>query len=117
MGEDKMYKVTISDGTVLEKCINNVQFYTLQSDNYSSRDANNRKSIKITGYIDTEESTISLYNWALLPATNPDCYKTVTVEHYKSDKLLRKVSFSKAFVVDYSEEHSGCLTVEKIKSS
>ncbi len=101
-----MYKVTISDGTVLEKCINNVQFYTLQSDDYSSRDTNNRKSIKITGYIDTEESTISLYNWALLPATNPDCYKTVTVEHYKSDKLLRKVSFSKAFVVDYSEEHS-----------
>jgi len=43
-----MYKVTISDGTVLEKCINNVQFYTLQSDDYSSRDTNNRKSIKIT---------------------------------------------------------------------
>ena len=73
------YKVTISDGTVLEKCINNVQFYTLQSDDYSSRDTNNRKSIKITGYIDTEESTISLYNWALLPATNTDCYKTVTL--------------------------------------
>jgi hypothetical protein len=100
------YKGTISDGTVLEKCINDIRFYTLQSDDYSSRHTNNRSSIKITGYIDTDESTVGLYNWALLPATNPDCYKEITVEHYKSGKLLRKVTFSKAFVVDYSEEYS-----------
>lgn len=100
------YKVTISDGAVLEKSINDVQFYTLQSNDYSSKDTNNRNSIKITGYIDTEESTVGLYNWALLPASNPDCYKEITVEHYKSGGLLRKVTFSKAFVVNYSEEYS-----------
>ena len=100
------YKVTVSDGTVLEKCINDVRFYTLQSDDCSSNHTNNRNSAKITGYIDTDESTVGLYNWALLPPTNPDCYKGITVEYYKSGKLLRKATFSKAFVVGYSEDYS-----------
>ena len=72
----------------------------------SSNHTNNRNSAKITGYIDTDESTVGLYNWALLPPTNPDCYKGITVEYYKSGKLLRKATFSKAFVVGYSEDYS-----------
>ena len=106
-GDKMSYKVTVSDGTVLENCIQDVQFYIDTSSDYIFTSKHiNKNTILITGYIDTDESTISLYNWALLPATNPDCYKEIIIEQYKSEKLLRKVTFSKAFVVKYSESHS-----------
>jgi len=43
---------------------------------------------------------------SLLPATNPDCYNVITVELIKDNQLVRKVCFSEAFVVDYSESYS-----------
>lgn len=60
----------------------------------------------IIGRIDTNESTVSLYQWSLLPATDTNCYKEITVEQYKNNQLVRKVSFSKAFVVNYTESYS-----------
>ena len=100
------YKVTVGNA-VLEKCIESVQFNvsTLSDYIFTSR-CNNKNLIKVTGNIDTEESTVVLCEWALLPATNPECYKEITIEHYKEEKLLRKVTFSKAFVVKYSESYS-----------
>lgn len=67
--------------TILEKCIENVQYNVSTPNDYifTSR-CNNKNLVKITGYIDTEERTIALYEWALLPATNPDCYKEITIE-------------------------------------
>lgn len=56
--------------------------------------------------IDTDEKTVNLYNWALLPATNSDCYKDIIVEQFRAGQLVRKVRFNKAFVVDYSESYS-----------
>jgi hypothetical protein len=93
------YKITIS-GTILEKCIEHVAF------NVDTLNNCVRNSIIITGKIDTDESTVALYNWALLSGANADCYKEVTVEQYQKDLLVRKVTFSKAFVVDYSESYS-----------
>ena len=100
------YKITISDGTVLEKCIERVAFNVDTPSDFSSRNTNVRNSIIITGKIDADESTVALYEWALLPATNQDCYKEITVEQYSKNLLLRKVHFSKAFVVDYAESYS-----------
>lgn len=100
------YRVTISGQTILEKSIKEVQFNTVTPNDYSSISTNVKNSIKISGHIDTDESTVVLYKWALLPATNPDCYREVTVEEYKSDRLLRKVTFSKAFVVSYNENYT-----------
>ena len=105
-GRKMSYKVTISDGTVLQECIENVTFNVDAPKDYNSWNTNVRKSIRITGKIDTDESTISLYNWALLPATNKDCYKEITVEEYRKNILVRKVHFSKAFVAQYSENYS-----------
>ena len=100
------YKVTVGNA-VLEKCIESVQFnVSTPSDYIFTSRCNNKNLIKITGNIDTEESTVVLCEWALLPATNPECYKEITIEHYKEEKLLRKVTFSKAFVVKYSESYS-----------
>lgn len=101
-GLEMSYKVTIS-GTVLEKCIEHVSFCV---DTFNDGQTTPRNSIIITGQIDTEEGTAGLYNWALLSGANPDCYKEVTVEQYQKTLLVRKVTFSKAFVIDYSESYS-----------
>ena len=98
------YKVTISDA-LLEKCIEHVAFYVDTPDHYDMQ-TDPKNSMIITGKIDTDEGTAILYKWALLPATNPDCYKEISVEYTKDNQLVRKVSFSKAFVVDYSESYS-----------
>lgn len=100
------YKVTISGGIILEKCIQAVCFQVDTPNDYSDRRTTPKNSMIITGNIDTDESTSVLYKWALLPATNQECYKEITVEQYHSEQLLRKVCFSKAFVVDYSESYS-----------
>jgi hypothetical protein len=60
----------------------------------------------IRGKIDTVEGTVKLYKWAMISGSDPECYKKITVELIKDNQLLRRVSFSKAFVVDYSEEYS-----------
>ena len=98
------YKVTISGGIVLEKSVQFISFNVDTSDN-NDRRTTPKNSMIITGIIDTDEGTAALYQWALLPATNSDCYKEIVVEYYHSDQLVRKVCFSKAFVVDYSEDY------------
>jgi|LSQX01.1.fsa_nt_gb hypothetical protein len=101
------YKVAVSNGMVLEKCIQSVSFNVdpPPDDFYSTR-TYTVKSMTITGKIGTDEKTIGLYEWALIPATNPDCYKEITVEQTRADQLVRKVKFPKAFVIDYSESFS-----------
>lgn len=101
-----MYKITISDGTILKESIEHVSFSTETTNDYNSRHTNPRNSMIITGKIDTDEKTAGLYKWALLPGSNPECYKEITVEQYQKELLVRKVSFNKAFVVDYSENYS-----------
>jgi len=98
------YKVTISDGTILEKSIDFVTFKadTPSDDFYEMRDYT-INSMTITGRIGAGEKTISLYEWALLPASNPKCYKEIEVEHTHAGQVIRKVKFSMGFVVDYSE--------------
>ena len=100
------YKITISDGTILEECVEHVSFNVDTSSDYNSRNTNVRNAVMITGKIDTDEGTVALYKWAMLPATNPDCYREVTIEHYQKNVLVRKVCFSKSFVVGYSENYS-----------
>lgn len=56
------YRVTISGDIVLEKCIQEVQFYTITSNDCNSKNTI-QKLMKITGYIDIDESTVVLYNW------------------------------------------------------
>ena len=98
------YKVTIQDA-VLEKCIEHVTF-NVDTPNHYDMQTDPKNSMIIAGKIDTDEGTALLYKWALLPATNSDCYKEITVEYTKDNQLVRKVCFSKAFVVDYSENYS-----------
>jgi hypothetical protein len=103
------YKITISN-IVLEECIEHVTF-NVDTPDYNDMRTNSKNSMIIKGKIDTGEGITVLYKWALLPATNPDCYKQIAVEYTKDNQLVRKVCFSKAFVVDYSESYSNYLGV------
>lgn len=100
------YKVTISGGIVLEKCIQVVKIQVDTPNDYNNMRTISKNSMMIKGSIDTDESTVVLYEWALLPATIPECYKEITVEQYHSGQLLRKVTYSKAFIINYSENYS-----------
>lgn len=97
------FKVTIS-GMVIEENIQSVQFLIEKpTDNYGSHEKN---TMIISGMIGEDEGTVELYKWALMPGSNSDCYKEVSVEEMRHDKIVRKVVYSKAFVLDYSENYS-----------
>lgn len=58
------YKVTISGGIILKECIEHVSFCVDDS----------RNSIIITGKVDTDESTVALYQWSMLSGKDLNCY-------------------------------------------
>lgn len=99
------YKVTITDVAILQECIEFVSFKVgSPPDEYKGK-SYHFNSMTIEGKIGTDEKILPLYKWSLIPSTSPDCYKVLTVEQTHEDQLIRKVTFSKAFVVDYSESH------------
>ncbi len=101
-----LYKVTISNDIVLSECIEFVSFRVeSQKDDYTGK-SYPLNSMIVEGKIGTDENTIPLYKWASIPATDPNCYKEITVEQTLEDQLIRKVTYTKAFVVDYSESHT-----------
>ncbi|MCX7748038.1 MAG: hypothetical protein N2645_14305 [Clostridia bacterium] len=100
------FKVTISGETTLEKCVQSTSLRIDPPDNYIDSFPYTKNSIEITGLIGTGEPTHRLYEWSLLQANDPLCYKEVIVEEIKADVLVRKVIFSKAFVVNYTENYT-----------
>ncbi|HEX9063053.1 MAG TPA: hypothetical protein VF941_23005 [Clostridia bacterium] len=99
------YKVTITDVATLQECIEFVSFKVESPpDDYKGK-SYHFNSMTIEGKIGTDEKTLPLYKWSLIPSTSPDCYKEITVEQTHEEQMIRKVTFSKAFVVDYSESH------------
>ena len=99
------YTVTITDIATLQECIEFVSFKVESPpDDYKGK-SYHFNSMIIEGKIGTDEKILPLYKWSLIPSTSPDCYKEITVEQTHEDQLIRKVTFSKAFVVDYSESH------------
>ncbi len=95
------------DAATLAKSVQSVTFYANPPDDIYDRHTTEISSMSITGKIGAEDSTVDLYKWALLPASDPKCYKKVEVEQANAaGQVIRKVSFPNAFVVDYSESYS-----------
>ncbi|HPD01117.1 MAG TPA: membrane-associated protease 1 [Acetivibrio sp.] len=105
-------KVTIAGGIVLEKCLDSVYFKVDTSDDLDARTTDIGNTIEITGRVDVDyEPTAGLYSWALIKPTSAnksDVYRKVEVEitSNKDNKLIRKLVFPEAFVVDYLENYS-----------
>lgn len=106
------FKVTIAGGIKLENCLDSVCFNVDTSDDSNARNTDIGNTIKITGRIDVDfEPTVGLYSWSLIKPNNSnkaDVYRNVEVEiiSIKDKKVVRKVVFPEAFVVDYSESYS-----------
>lgn len=49
---------------------------------------------------------LELLQWSLVPATNPDSYRGVTVVDDKADQTSRQIVLSSAFIIDYAEMRS-----------
>ncbi len=104
-GGNMSYKVIISDDIVLEECVQDIKF-NVDTIDFNAMRTDTTNSMIIRGKIDTDEGTVKLYKWAMIPGTDSECYKGIMVEIIKDNQIMRKVNFSKAFVVDYSEDYS-----------
>jgi len=102
------FKVTIDGNIVLEKCIESVSCNVdTPSDVLYNARTRCKNRMTIMGVVGTDEQTIGLYQWALIPSNNNKSYKKVEVEEINEDGMLvRKICFKEAFVVGYSETFS-----------
>ncbi|HOV25591.1 MAG TPA: hypothetical protein PK566_04420 [Pseudobacteroides sp.] len=104
------FKITISGGIKLEKCIESVVCRADPPDDYVNY-TNVDNYICITGIVGSDESTAALYQWALLNADDPNAYREVIVEEFKEEVLIRKIVFDNAFVIKYEESYSNSTSV------
>jgi len=99
------YRISIDDEIILEECVESVSFIVNPpSDNKFSNRLKCRNKMTIKGKIGAGEQTIGLYQWALIDSNSSRAYKKVVVEETKEGKLVRKVCFKKAFIVEYFED-------------
>lgn len=98
------YNIKICD-LVLQRSIDSVSFYVDPSDDFNDTRTYPINSIRIEGKIGTDEDITGVSDWALLPARDPECYKELTVEQTLADQVIRKIIFSKAFVISYAERY------------
>ena len=100
------FKVTIP-GANLEKSVESVYFKVDTPNDSDARSNYVGNALEIVGKIGTDEPTVELYLWSLLPSDDGNAYRNVEVEVVGVDeKTIRKVTFPNAFVVDYSENFS-----------
>lgn len=52
---------------------------------------------------DAADDTSKIARWALVPAENSDCYRTVEITVLSASQIVRQVTIPNAFVVGYEE--------------
>lgn len=109
------FSLTVEGSNVLtygKDIIQSVQTGLSSPGNSRAKAANAYATMWITGKLHADGSgslnseTIELFRWAQLPPAEEDVYRSVTAEIAMSSACFRKITFDKAFVVDYSERYS-----------
>ena len=61
---------------------------------------------KILAAVDGEpaDDTSKIARWSLIPAENSDCYRNVQIHVVNASQIVRQITISNAFVVDYEED-------------
>jgi hypothetical protein len=54
----------------------------------------------------SNSDVLELLQWSLVPASNSDSYREVTVVDDKADQASRQIVLSSAFIIDYAEMRS-----------
>lgn len=85
--------------------------YTVKPGGGNARSTDYGVGVKIWGRINFsgtgdswEDKSVKLAEWALLPSDSKDAYKKVSVIVVDGGHTVRKYTYDKAFVVEYSEE-------------
>lgn len=95
-----------NDEINLEKdSILSVKFLSYTPNDSNARATDLSVGLEISGKITTEKNddTKNLALWSLVPAEVSDCYRSCTLETIIAGTVIRKINFSTAFIVDYSE--------------
>lgn len=110
------FRVTVRTNTggeefeISKECVKNVVFSSDIPQDSDARTKDVGSSIVIKGKILTAvednlfDSTRSMAEWAVVPAEEADCYRTIEIEHIAGGVVVRKYTFPNAFVVDYTED-------------
>lgn len=99
---------TIDLGTI---SITGVKFRTDIPIDSNARSTDLGSTVEISGKIltavdgDPFDGTRQLGLWSLVPAEKSDCYRKVTIEVIAASQVVRKYTYSNAFVVDYKENY------------
>jgi len=51
------------------------------------------------------DDSMKIAKWTSVRAENPDAYRKVTVEVFSVNRIVRKICFPNAFVLDYREDY------------
>lgn len=102
------FRITISEmSNTLEKCVESVVCRVDTPNDSNARSSEVGNIIQILGRTGTEEPTVDLYLWSLLPVNDAKAYRSVEVEITGAlGQVFRKVTFPNTIVVDYSESYS-----------
>ncbi|SFR97503.1 membrane-associated protease 1 [Anaeromicropila populeti] len=105
------FKISIEGGSKIDlsvKTIEAVEFIAAVPQDSNARSASLGATMIITGKILTlfegSEESLGLSEWSRVPSTEAECYRKVSVEVIAAGQVVRQYEFSKAFVVDYTEE-------------
>ncbi len=100
------FLITIGD-LILNKCIESLSFRVDTPNDSNARCDDVGKILEITGQIGMGEPTVELFSWSLLPTSDSKAYRSVEILITgQNSQVLRKLTFEKAFVVDYNESYS-----------
>lgn len=102
------YEITISGiNTTFRKCID---WVTCKVDTPSTSNARSNyvgNYMNISGFIGTDELTIDLYQWAILPINDSYVCRNVQLTvNDSNDNVIEKISFPNAFVEFYRESYT-----------
>ncbi|HEX9063430.1 MAG TPA: nucleic acid/nucleotide deaminase domain-containing protein [Clostridia bacterium] len=101
------YEITISGiNTTFNKCIDWVACKVDTPSTSNARTNFVSNYMNISGFIGTDEVTIDLYNWAMIPVNDSNVFRNVklTVKD-ANDNVIETVSFPNAFVEFYRESY------------
>jgi len=93
-----------------EKSIETVEFSVDTPDDSNARSTDVGSSVIITGKILTfvdgslEDEVVKIATWSLVPAESSDSYRELKIDVIVADRVVRTVTFPKAFVVEYTED-------------
>lgn len=100
------YTLKVDGNEITGTSVTSVELVTEMAEDDEGYTQTYNVGIKVKGNIVSEKSLTELFNWSLVASDDPTAYKPVEVSCIHQGKSSRNYKLSKAFVVDYGEDHN-----------